>query len=110
MTLLKLNRIAQLNDQLRTTLQGGEILLSRNVHELPEDEKLQVTNKVKSFNDFDVEDDPYGEHDFGAFEHNGERYFFKIDYYDKTLKFGSDDPANPDKTARVLTILTAMEY
>lgn len=45
-----------------------------------------------------------GEHDFGAIELNGERYFFKIDYYDETLSFGSPDAADPTKTTRVLTV------
>jgi hypothetical protein len=30
--------------------------------------------------------------------------------YDKECKFGSEGPANPDKTTRVLTIMRADEY
>ena len=55
-------------------------------------------------------DDPYGEHDFGAFDHAGQRIFWKIDCYDPTEEFGSEDPADPSKTMRVLTILLADEY
>jgi uncharacterized protein DUF3768 len=33
-----------------------------------------------------------------------------IDYYDPTEEFGSQDPADPTKTVRVLTILLADEY
>ena len=40
----------------------------------------------------------------------GERYFFKIDYYDKNTEFGSPDPADPAVTTRVLTIMRADEY
>ncbi|WP_396127320.1 DUF3768 domain-containing protein [Acidicapsa acidisoli] len=59
---------------------------------------------------FTTDDDPHGERDFGAFEHNGERIFWKIDYYDATLTYGSEDAADPTKTIRVLKILLASEY
>jgi hypothetical protein len=39
-----------------------------------------------------------------------ERYFFKVDCYDKTMEYGSEDPANPEVTTRVLTIGTAGDY
>jgi len=56
-------------------------------------------------------DDPYGEHDFGAFDHAGQRIFCKIDTYDPTEEFGlGRHPADPTKTVRVLTILLADEY
>lgn len=60
-----------------------------------------------------------GEHDMGAldveidgpgFGTTTERIFFKLDYYDPTLSFLSDDPADPSKTVRVLTIMLASEY
>ena len=47
--------------------------------------------------------------DTGAFEHNGERVFWKIDCYDRAMEFGSEDPADPQKTTRVLTIMLAGE-
>ena len=65
---------------------------------------------VVSYDDFTEDNDPYGEHDFGAFELEGQKLFWKIDYYDLELRFGSDDPGDPDKTRRVLTILLAEEY
>ncbi|MEQ1514918.1 MAG: DUF3768 domain-containing protein [Usitatibacteraceae bacterium] len=55
-------------------------------------------------------DDAHGERDFGVFEHQGERLFWKIDYYDPSLSFGSEDPTDLAKTHRVLTILLASEY
>jgi hypothetical protein len=59
---------------------------------------------------FDAEDDPYGEHDFGAVRVEGQELFWKIDYYDLALAFGSPDPADPAVTRRVLTIMLAEDY
>jgi hypothetical protein len=50
------------------------------------------------------------EHDFGSFELAGETFFWKIDYYNNDLVAGSEDPADPSKTTRVLTIMLAEEY
>jgi Protein of unknown function (DUF3768) len=52
----------------------------------------------------------YGEHDFGSFELEGEKLYWKIDCYDKKMRFGSEDPSDPEQTTRVLTILLAEEY
>lgn len=65
---------------------------------------------VQSYSTFTPENDPHGEHDFGSFEIAGERFFWKIDYYDRRYKGGSEDPSDPEKTARVLTVMYAHEY
>ena len=62
------------------------------------------------FEDFNKASDPYGEHDFGSLEVSGNKVFFKIDYFDKDLKFGSENPADPEKTTRVMTVMLAHEY
>jgi hypothetical protein len=65
---------------------------------------------VRTFADFSPDNDPHGEHDFGAIEQDGVRYFWKIDAYDRWMQFGSPDPADPSVTTRVLTIMRADEY
>lgn len=69
-----------------------------------------VLERVRTFDAFDGDNDPYGEHDFGSFVHNGETIFWKIDYYDRTLTAGSEDPTDPEATIRVLTVMLASEY
>lgn len=54
--------------------------------------------------------DPHGEHDFGSVEFLGRKFFWKLDYYDAAMEFGSDDPADLAKTTRVLTVMLAEEY
>ena len=77
---------------------------------MPPDEQELILAKVRNFSQFTPDNDPYGEHDFGAFDHGGERIFWKIDYYDIELEHGSPDPADPEVTTRVLTILLADEW
>jgi hypothetical protein len=69
-----------------------------------------ILNQVRAFSAFTKENDPFNEHDFGAFEFDEDTIFWKIDYYDLSLTYGSDDPADPAKTTRVLTIMLASEY
>ena len=54
--------------------------------------------------------DPYNEHDFGSFDYKDEKIFWKIDYYDKNYQYLSEDPANPNLTNRVMTVMLASEY
>ena len=84
------------------------------LHRLMADQSA-IREKVETFDAFAPDNDPYGERDFGAFEHNGNRIFWKIDYYDRASfgtgrDMGSEDPSDPAKTLRVLTIMLASEY
>lgn len=103
-------RIRVLNDNFRTTFVGGRVVFTEMVAALPRDTKAQVILAVQSFNAFDTDNDPYQEHDFGSFTLAGASYFFKIDYYSLDMSAGSDDPADPSVTTRVLTIMHASEY
>lgn len=73
-------------------------------------EMNDVFTEVALFKDFDEDNDPHGEHDFGVFDFLGERLFWKIDYYDTQYRYGSPDPSDILKTCRVLTVMLAHEY
>jgi DNA-directed RNA polymerase subunit RPC12/RpoP len=109
-TLSPAEKIAVLNDAFRMTLSGGKVLMTAGVNELPDMVKAQALCAVASFNDFDEGNDPHREHDFGSFELCGRKLFWKIDYYDPDLQYGSEDPSDPAKTTRVLTVMLASEY
>ena len=96
--------IRALNDALRSTMTGGRVMMTAGVDALPSDVKAVVIRRVAMFSAFTPENDPHGEHDFGSFELTGRRFFFKLDYFDPTMTFGSEDPSDPAKTTRVLTI------
>jgi acetylornithine/succinyldiaminopimelate/putrescine aminotransferase len=103
-------RIRELNDALRTTFGGGKVMLTAGVDALPTEEKAAVLSKVQTFADFNTDNDPHGEHDMVFVEVRGQRYFAKCDYYDLSLEYGSEDPSDPTKTTRVLTIGHMSDY
>jgi hypothetical protein len=84
--------------------------MTAGIDALPSDIKAMVMRRVATFSDFNADNDPHGEHDFGSFTLANRKFFFKIDYYDAKMEFGSEDSAAPAKTARVLTIMLAEEY
>ncbi len=114
-----LSTIAKLNDQCRQYIMipifgkpevPCQIYMTRGIMALTPEDQIIIAAKVRNYDDFTEDNDPYGEHDFGSFNHNSIKIFWKIDYYDPDLKFGSDDPADISKTVRVLTIMMAEEY
>jgi len=109
------NKIAQLNDLLRTDPLSYPFWLRRivrthGVDTYPYDSLKEIIRLVREFNDFTPANDPYGEHDFGSFDYQDKKFFWKIDYYSPDMKSHSEDPANMYKTLRVLTIMLAEEY
>jgi hypothetical protein len=103
-------KIAAQNDLLRTTFFAGRVVITEGILALPETAREEIIIRVRTFDAFTPDNDPYGEHDFGCVTVGRVKAFWKIDYYDRTLKMGSDDPADPAKTCRVLTIMLAEEY
>ena len=77
---------------------------------LPPNDQSAILEKVQRFNSFTEDNDPHGEHDFGAIDHNGAKVFWKIDYYALDMEHGSEDPSDPKQTVRLLTIMLASEY
>ncbi len=102
--------IARLNDKLRVEGVGGKILATIGVQNLSHSVRADVIRAVCEFSNFDSGSDPYNEHDFGSIQVNGETYFFKVDYYGADYMSGSPDPADPEVTHRVMTIMRADEY
>ncbi len=107
---IALDRVRFLNDEARQHFTDGRIVFTRGIAALPVDDQADILDRVRTFDDFGPHNDPWGEHEFGAFEYNGQRIFWRIDCYDKEYRFGSPDPADPYVTARVLTIMLAGEY
>lgn len=104
-------RIRELNDRLRREGLGhGSVMVTSGLQALGGQFVVDAVHAVRAFDDFDHENDPWGEHDFGAVEVHGEKVFFKIEYYDPSLRSGSENPANEGCTHRVLTIMLANEY
>lgn len=110
----KRDKIRQLNDEHRKMHpKKGHIYCTQGICSLVNGDHVKnaaLFLTVSKYDDFSQDNDPYGEHDFGAFDFEGEKCFWKIDYYDKELKYGSEDPSNPEITERVLTIMLASEY
>jgi hypothetical protein len=105
------SKIAELNDLCRTAMGvAGKLVQTAGIGALPFADQSAIREKVEKFDAFTPDNDPNGEHDFGAFEHNGERIFWKIDYYAPDMEHGSEDAADPQQTVRVLTIMLASEY
>jgi hypothetical protein len=103
--------ITELNDVLRTTFLTGRVMLTEGISCLPSNVIEALLTKVRTYGRFTPDDDPYGEHDFGAFDQDGAgRVFWKIDYYDPSMTAGSADPSDPKTTLRVLTVMLAEEY
>lgn len=108
--------IADQNDKFRALDPAipGQVLVTSGVQQLFEDESSSglgaLMEAIKSFDAFNTDNDPHGEHDFGSLTFEGERLFWKIDLYDLNFQYGSEEPTNLDTTRRVLTIMLPQEY
>ena len=120
-------RIARLNDMARQAMGVAcTAVATVGFRSLPDADQSQVRELIETFDAFDEDNDPHGERDFGTiyqlgdgrwtterpriWEEERERVFWKFDYYDRDLRFGSEDAANPAITRRVLTIMLSDEY
>lgn len=105
-------KIAALNDTFRKSLPigGGQVFYTSGVNDNGPEFVAKALASVRAFNAFTSDNDPHGEHDFGSLDLDDQKLFWKIDYYDQRMKFGSEDPADPKQTTRVLTVMLAEEY
>lgn len=105
------NTIAELNDRFRKgDMKLGQYMMTAGVQALTPEKQLELLRLVRDFDQFNADNDPYGEMDFGKITFDEEDYFWKIDYYDPTITRHSDDPASPDATRRVLLLMRSDEY
>lgn len=99
-----------LNDRFRQTFIGGRVVLTAGVAAMADYNRRTLIDRVRHFDAFTPDNDPYGEHDFGSIDLDGSRYFWKIDYFDPSLTCGSSDASDAAATERVLTLMRADEY
>ena len=120
-------RIGRLNDLARSAMGiACTAVATVGFRSLSASDQSSVRELIETYDAFDEDNDPRGERDFGTIyqfgdgrwtterprlrEDERERVFWKFDYYDRDLRFGSDEAANPAVTRRVLTIMLADEY
>ena len=103
-------RIAELNDRLRRTFEGGLVVRTSGIEALGPELVARVQGEVRAFAAFTPDNDPHGERDFGSLTLEGRTVFWKVDYYDRHGRCHSPDPADPGVTLRVLTVMLAEEY
>ena len=104
------DRIRALNDELRQNLSRGRAVITTGIAALGPEAVARILQTIEVFDDFCHANDPHQEHDFESFEAEGERIFFKIDYFDRTMTVHSPNPADTTVTERVITIMLAAEY
>jgi hypothetical protein len=102
-----MNKIAVLNDAFRKTFSGGTVTMTAGVYALPDMVKAAALQKAAQFDNFNEDNDPYGEHDFGSFELCSRKFFWKIELYEEP---GVKDKNGEPVVTRVLTIMLASEY
>ncbi|WP_295556715.1 DUF3768 domain-containing protein [uncultured Hyphomicrobium sp.] len=108
----QVEKIRALNDAFRKHPYAGlgKVVMTQGVNMISGGFAYKALAAVQAFDRFDRDNDPHGEHDFVSVEVDGQLIFGKIDYFDREMECGSEDPSNPDVTTRVLTIMLADEY
>ena len=87
----KTDRIRALNDLFRQTSQGGQILMTHGVSNFNPETIGRIAEAVKNYNDFSEDNDPYGEHDFGSFEIDEHKLFWKIERHPRNSPYANND-------------------
>lgn len=106
----KVGRIRHLNDLLRCKGIGGQVMITAGLDALGSTVVNRVLDAVIAFRDFTIDNDPHGERDCAILSVGDLHILWKIDYFDRTLRYHSPDASDPAVTCRVLTIMLAHEY
>lgn len=123
----QLDAIRRLNDAARSNPGTSSIAnMTIGLQSLSDADRFAALAEIVGFSEFTKDNDPYGEHDFGSIYRLAKgawtqqrpkdektiaaTVFWKVDYYDNSLSFGSDAPWDAQRTKRVLTIMLASEY
>ena len=102
--------IALLNDRFRQGDRSlGEYQLSRQVLALPKSKQKQLYSMLQDFSDFNPQNDPTGERKSGEIIIDNSIYKWRIDYLDSSMTMLSDNPSDPNQTARILSLFRADE-
>jgi hypothetical protein len=123
----QIETIRRLNDAARQNLGIASLAnVTIGFQSLTELDRLAALVAITRYSRWDGDNDPYGEHDFGAVYKLAsgawsedrsvevgaiaQTVFWKVDYYDPSLTDGSEAPWDERLTKRVLTIMLASEY
>jgi hypothetical protein len=97
------SRVAERYDAFRKTVpfiqKPNVLLLTRGVADTFPDDVPIIMKMVREFDAFNEGNDPWKEHDFGAFNFRGEKIFWKIDDYN-----------GHEGYELVMTVMLASEY
>ena len=111
--------IAQQNDAFRTSVTAsvkapgvppGKLVMTAGIAAQSDEFRAALIEALVAFDAFDADSDPYGLHEMGVLEIEGERVWFKFDLYDESFEYGAETPTDPKRTRRVLTLLLPSEY
>ena len=107
--------VAQANDRFRKSWGAdpavpGRIVATCGVAAHGADFGLLALLAIMSFDAFTADNDPYGWHDFASLMVDGIELFWKIDLMDGAYEYGADQPEDPARTRRLLTILLPSEW
>ena len=98
-------KIIELNDQFRSTFQGGRVQMTPAVYELDTQLRGRAMCVLSRYRKFD--DD--SEHDWGVFIFAGYSFEWRIEYRGQDATGVSPNPADPLTTFRVLTLSVAAD-
>ena len=99
----KRDKIIELNDGLRKTFKGGRVQITPAVYNLDPQLRGRAIWAMARYNKFDED----SEHDWGVFIFAGYSFEWHVEYRGADGTGISPDPADSEKTFRVLTLYLA---